>query len=130
MKRITYALLGAMTLAGGSLAAHHGIGAYQQDVTVSIDGTILDMLFEDPHVMLQISASDGFDYTVTWLSASELAPTGVEASTLRPRQYVVVTGSPSVNPRAHRMSLVQEIARPEDGWRWIAGTSADGGTAN
>ena len=65
MNRMIYALLGAMALAGGSLAAHHGNGGYQEDVTVSIDRTILEMLFEDPHVLLQISGSDGFDYTVT-----------------------------------------------------------------
>jgi len=109
--------LGAAMLSGASVAAHHGYSAYQQDVTVVLEGTIQAVRYADPHTLLQIAASDG-SYTVEWRSATQLASMGVEATTFRPGQFVVITGSPMINPRAKRMSVVREIIRPDDGWRW------------
>ena len=117
MRRWLWIALGAATLSVASLGAHHGYAGYQQDVVVVLEGTIQEMRFSDPHTLLQIAAVDG-SYTVEWRAATQLASMGIDERTFRPGQYLVLTGSPSINPRAKRLSLVREIIRPDDGWRW------------
>jgi hypothetical protein len=36
----------------------------------------------------------------------------------RPNQYLIITGSPFINPRAKRVARVTDLYRPEDGLRW------------
>ena len=117
MRRGLWAALGAILLTGASVAAHHGYEAYQQDVSVTLEGTLLEMRFADPHTLLQVQGPDGA-YTIEWRAASQLAEMGVDERMFRPNQYLIITGSPFVNPRAKRMSMVTEPYRPEDGFRW------------
>ena len=117
MRRGLWTALVAVLLMGASVTAHHSFQAYEADVTVTPDGTIIETRFADPHTLLQIQGPDGA-YTVEWRPASELAALGIDERSFRPNQYLVITGSPFINPRAKRMSLVSEIVRPEDGWRW------------
>ena len=42
---------------------------------------------------------------------------GVPRGSLRPGDYVVVSGYPARDPDDHRL-FVQTISRPTDGWKW------------
>jgi len=117
MRRALWTALGAALLTGASLAAHHEYEAYQADVTVTLEGTLLEMRFADPHTLLQVQGPDG-SYTVEWRPASQLEAVGIDEGMFRPNQYLIITGSPFINPRAKRMALVSELYRPEDGFRW------------
>lgn len=116
-RRLACLALSTAMLTGVRAGAHHAYAAYQQDAVVVLEGTVQAMQFSDPHTLLQINALDG-SYVVEWRAASQLASMGIDETTFRVNDYLVLTGSPSVNPRAKRMSLVTEVFRPSDGWQW------------
>jgi hypothetical protein len=100
-----------------AIAAHHEEQAYVPDVTVTLEGTLIETRFGDPHTLLQVQGPDG-GYTVEWRPATELAAMGIDATMFRPNQYLIITGSPFINPRAKRVAILTELYRPEDGFHW------------
>jgi hypothetical protein len=42
---------------------------------------------------------------------------GIARDTLKPGDYVIVTGSPARNPTDPRIRM-KSILRPKDGWKW------------
>ena len=56
-------LIAALTLAAPA-AAHHGWGSYDSTRTVTVEATILDVKYENPHVEIVLE-HDGKRYTMT-----------------------------------------------------------------
>jgi hypothetical protein len=65
----TYLLAaGAVAIACGSAAAHHGWGSYEAAKPITVNGTIVTSTYENPHATITVKTSDKV-WTVT------LAPT-------------------------------------------------------
>jgi hypothetical protein len=117
MRRSVLALAAVVILLTGSVAvAHHSYADFDQDRTVSIEGTVEKVLFSNPHVVLTVRTRDAAAYTVTWNAANQLNRQGVPASQLKVGDTVVVSGSPS--KVAAELSRISEVRRPSDGWAW------------
>ena len=118
MKRIALVAITVAALAGGSAHAHHSYGDVFRDQTVSIEGAIDELVYANPHVMLKVKTKDSQLYTAEWGNTRTLAEAGVTSTTLKVGDHIVVTGSPMRDPTARKVTLLKEIHRPSDGWRW------------
>jgi hypothetical protein len=116
-----FALLAAM-LAGVSLQAHHGYSAFERENTVTIEGTIEQIMYMNPHTILMVKTTDSRIYTVEWLSLPQLQRAGINYDTLKNGDRVVLSGAPARDPAVPKMSIVRNLKRTSDGWNWPAPT--------
>ena len=57
-------------------------------------------------------------YTLEWQNLIQLRHGNVGPTTLQAGDRVIVSGSPPRDPTSHTITLLQEIQKPSDGWRW------------
>ena len=103
--------------------AHHSFPAtYNLQQTISIEGTVVQFLYRNPHsfVNVMVPAKDGKTVTwaVEWGAGGALSSSGVKSDTLKPGDKVKVTGNPARDASTHRLRMVS-IERPSDGWKWV-----------
>lgn len=120
-------MLAAMlaAIAGAPASAHHSFPAtYLVDQTTTIQGTVVQFLFRNPHafvyVMVPNGGGKGTTWVVEWGAIGSLGADNVTHDTLKAGDKVIVTGNPSRDPTLHRLRM-RSIERPADGWKW-AGT--------
>jgi hypothetical protein len=115
------AVAGAI-VCGSQVAAHHSLAAtYREDATVTIRGELVQFVYRNPHSLMHVIVQENsrapVRYAVEWGSAGELVAQGVTRETLKPGDFVVITGSPSRAPSDHRIR-VTALERPSDGFVW------------
>jgi hypothetical protein len=124
-------LVGALACAI-PLSAHHSIaGAYDSSNPVTVDGTVRQFHFVNPHPFITVTAKDQQGRSKDWRMEMdnrwELEAIGMAASTLKPGDRVVVIGS---RGRQEANSLyVRRLDRPADGfWYEQVGTTPRAGS--
>lgn len=123
MKRyLGFVLVAVVALLGARAYAHHSFAAtYFSDETVTIEGELVQFLFRNPHsfvhVLVNKEDSEVIRYAVEWSGAGALGGQGVTRETLKPGDYVEITGAPSRNPTENRI-LMRSLHRPSDGFGW------------
>jgi len=104
--------------------AHHALSEYDSARVTTIEGTLSEIRIKNPHSTLMVQASGGGEpadrWTVEWLAALVLKHEGVENTTLRPGDRLIITGNPSRDPGARRLWL-RTVTRSADGWTWTGG---------
>lgn len=115
--------LAFLVAANVSVNAHHSFAAfYDEDQSVSIQGTIVELAYRNPHAWVQFDARDNDGRIqrigAEWANPGRLARQGILQDTLKPGDRVIVTGSPSRNPSELKMHL-KGIVRVSDGWKWV-----------
>ena len=118
MRRTVPAATCLLVLLATSAGAHHSYGEFDRDHPVTIEGVVQQVILGNPHAIVQVRTDNNIIYTAEWGNALQLARTGVKAGTLRAGDRILLTGSPLKDPSFHTISLVSEIRRPADGWRW------------
>src|SRR4051794_27426004 len=102
-------LFAAAAIALGSPAyAHHSFAAtYLEDQTVTLQGTLVQFLYRNPHsfVHIMVKEKDGSEvrYAIEWGGAGQLGQSGVSRETLQPGDTVVITGNPGRVATDHRL---------------------------
>ena len=123
MKRYLVAPLAVVALAVGAQAlAHHSFAAtYLEDQSMTIEGELVQFQLRNPHayVHVVVKEPDGsmVRYVVEWGSPTQLSGTGVTRNTLKPGDYVIISGNPGRDPANHRVRLLT-LRRPKDGLSW------------
>jgi hypothetical protein len=124
MNRKYLALLAATStvLLGPPVQAHHSFAAtYFVDQEISIDGTLTQFMFRNPHsfvkVMVKDKAGQEQVWSVEWGGGAQLTQEHVTRDTLKTGDHVVVSGNPGRDPNEHRIRL-HKIVRTSDGWTW------------
>jgi hypothetical protein len=123
MKRLVCcSLVGSAVLSAGAAFAHHSFAAtYFVDKEVTVEGTLTQFLFRNPHSFVKLQAPDDKGQLVTWAvewgGGAQLSQEHVTRDTLKPGDHVVVTGNPGRDPSDHRIRL-HRIVRSSDGWKW------------
>jgi hypothetical protein len=78
--------------------------------------------YVNPHAWLHVAALDKAGQLrrvgAEWGNPNGLRQQGIRVDTLRPGDWVIITGSPSRDPTAYKMHL-KGIERPADGWTWV-----------
>jgi hypothetical protein len=85
-------------LAGAAqLGAHHGGAAFEQGQTLTFTGTVTEMTFTNPHVLVywDVTKDGATEKWSGWLTApTKLARAGWTKSTLKPGDKIEVSGTP------------------------------------
>ena len=119
MAHWTLSLAAAILVSGMAADAHHSISSiYDGSRRVTVDGIVSQFQLVNPHPFLFIDVKDGDGRTEQWQlemdNRSELAAIGVTATTFKPGDRVVVSGSLA---RAQPQSLyLLRLDRPADGF--------------
>jgi hypothetical protein len=115
-------LVAATLFSGGAAYAHHSFAAtYFVDREITVEGTLTQFLFRNPHSFVKVQAPDDKGemqtWSVEWGGGAQLNRERVTRDTLKPGDHVIVTGNPGRDPTEHRIRL-HKIVRPADGWKW------------
>lgn len=114
---ITLALTSA--LAAAPAFAHHSYAEFDRGKTVTITGELQKIDWRNPHIVLTVKTKDAGTYQVFWLSSSWLRRySGAMRENLKVGDPVSVSGSPHRDPDVHIITLITEVYRLSDGWRW------------
>ncbi|MGH9254135.1 MAG: DUF6152 family protein [Vicinamibacterales bacterium] len=108
-------MLGLLT---STSSAHHSIsGYYDTSRDVTIEGTVSQFRFVQPHPFVVVDVRRG-SATEQWEleldNRWELAEVGITETTLKPGDRVIVSGSPARREPQHM--YVQRLNRPADGF--------------
>jgi len=117
-------VLGFGVLVGSVPAAgHHSFAAYYfEDQSVSIEGEVTAFEYVNPHAWLHVLAPDDAGQWrrvgAEWGNPGRLSRQGIAVDTLKPGDWVIITGSPSRDQTQYKVHL-KGIERPADGWKWV-----------
>lgn len=125
MRRALVGFVVAGAFIGGVPAfAHHSFAAtYFEDKSLTIEGSVVEFDFRNPHSLLTLEVPDdgtAATWLAEWRSAGRLLSDGVSKETLHPGDHVIVTGSPGHIAGEHKIHL-KKINRPADGFHWEQG---------
>lgn len=119
MTRSFPAVVAILVLAGISARAHHGHTDFLLNRTVTVEGTLEDLRYANPHVVLKIRTAEGVIYSAEWQAASWLQyHAHVMLTTLRVGDQLIVSGAPSRDPASRELVRLKEVRRPRDGWTY------------
>ena len=117
MSRILVTAIAVACLTATSVNAHHSYAAFDREHPVSIEGDIERVVFANPHVTLTLHSGET-TYSVEWGNLRQMGLWNIAKETLAAGDHVIVTGSVTYDRADHRLSVVQGIRRPADGWNW------------
>jgi hypothetical protein len=121
-KSSLFLLIAAVLVFGSRAYAHHSFAAtYFVDQSVTVNGTVKEFLWRNPHSFIKVEAPDEKGETqmwsIEWGGGAQLFQAHVTRDTLKPGDHVVIVGNPGRDPVEHRVRI-KSIARPSDGWKW------------
>jgi DNA/RNA endonuclease YhcR with UshA esterase domain len=123
MSRSSLALLAVAAILGcTAVQAHHSFAAtYFVDKEITIDGTLTQFMYRNPHSFVKVMAKDGTGqeqlWSIEWGGGAQLIQEHVTRDTLKPGDHVIVTGNPGRDPNERRIRL-HKIVRTSDNWTW------------
>ena len=92
-----------MSLAIPAIAHHSGVGRYDPNATMELDGEIAKITWRNPHIYINLTTSDASGDLVTWIveggSPNRLRRSGIERDVIRPGDRVRIAGWPPVTER-------------------------------
>lgn len=99
--------------------AHHSIaGMYDQGRRVTLDGTIAQFQFVNPHPFVMVDVRDASGAAQSWKAELdnrwELLDVGVTATTFKAGDRIIVSGSPGRDRTP--LMYVWRLERPTDGF--------------
>jgi hypothetical protein len=100
--RAFFLVLAATVIAGLPLAAHHGRGAtFDMKKQLTLKGTVSQVKWQNPHVLISIDVKDDGGNVVTWTfensNVHTLATQGYNRNTLKIGQPVTAVLNPAAN---------------------------------
>ena len=114
MKTKFLLLLTTAFLLGASAFAHHGRASYSQDI-ISLDATVTEFRFVNPHVQVYFDITTEAGETEHWqgelTAPNKLARGGWTKSTLQPGDQIRITGRAARND-GHSVAI-NEIIMPD-----------------
>src|ERR1700683_16601 len=122
VKRTILVFLVAAPRSASSASAHHSFAAtYFVDQEITVEGTLTQFLYRNPHSFVKVDAKDDKGnvqtWSIEWGGGAQLTQEHVTRDTLKPGDHVMVSGNPGRDPTEHRTGL-HKIVRPFDGWKW------------
>jgi len=115
-------ILAAALLSGITASAHHSQAAqYDTSKKVSLEGTMVQFQFRNPHSFVQVEAPDETGqvvrWSIEWGGSGQLTGQGVSRTTLKYGDVVTITANPSRTPNDHKLHMLT-LHRKSDGFGW------------
>jgi hypothetical protein len=111
----------ALAISGRAYAHHSFAATYFVDQTITVNGTVKEFLWRNPHSFIKVEGPDEKGevqtWSIEWGGGAQLTQAHVTRDTLRPGDKVVIMGNPGRDATEHRVRI-KSIARPSDGWKW------------
>jgi len=118
LKRLLFGV--SLALAAGSIQAHHSAAMFDMSKTVTLQGTVKEFQYTNPHSWLQVLVPSPDGKTVEWGFETEgpstLLRVGIKLKTFQPGDKVTIVAHP------------MRDGRPAGAW--ISATKADGTVYN
>lgn len=98
MKKFAALAAGVVLLSfSGPLFAHHGGAQYDKEHAVTVNGTVTEYMFTNPHVQIHFDVKNDDGTVDKWIaetgSPQRLFRFGWNANTLKPGDKITVTGA-------------------------------------
>ena len=102
--------------------SHHSFAAhYFEEQSMTVRGEVAEFEYKSPHawvhVLVKDEAGEVQRYSAEWSNPNRLQQLRITKDTLRPGDFVIVTGSPGRNAAERKIHL-KRLERPSDGWNW------------
>jgi hypothetical protein len=115
-------VLGVALLSAVTIQAHHSQAAqYDRTKQVTIQGTIVQFQYRNPHSFLHVEAPDEggemHRWSIEWGGAAQLTLQGVNRTTLKYGDVVTIVANPSRTPNDYKLQIVS-LRRTADGFGW------------
>jgi hypothetical protein len=118
MSRFTSPLVALALLSASPVLAHHNYSAFDRTQRVTIEGTLEELVYGNPHILMKVRAGSDL-YVASWETPRQVSrQANFTATTFHVGDRIVVTGSPKRDGTSHELALLSEVVRPVDGWRW------------
>jgi hypothetical protein len=132
-KLMALAILAGSVL-GASAYAHHSVAAtYIVDKEITIDATVIEFMYANPHSFLKVQSRDikgGMQtWAIEWGGVLQLSREGVLKDSLKPGDRIIVSGNPARQIGDHRIRA-HSIYRPYDRWKWAGRAASNEQEAN
>jgi hypothetical protein len=116
------AVIAVQMMFSSAANAHHSFPAtYLVDQTVTIEGTVVQFMFRNPHSFVHVLAPDKdgnmVRWAVEWGAGGSLSNDNINKDTLKPGDKVIVIGNPGRVAADHRLHM-NSIERTSDHWKW------------
>jgi hypothetical protein len=116
----------AILLWVGTLLAHHSASNYETDKLVTLQGTVTNFRFGNPHPVVYFQAKDAAGNMAEWIAESGAPParwynSGWRANALKSGDEITITGGPAKDGR--KMLRIRKIVSP-GGKEWTEGAAA------
>ena len=98
--------------------AHHSYAAFDPCKPIALEGEINKVEWVNPHIVIELRTQEVANYRIEWFALGQLAQANIATGTLQTGDHVVISGAPMRDPNLKVLSLLSEIRRPSDGWRW------------
>ena len=105
VKKVPVLLLPLVVLLAGSgpLFAHHGAANFDSAKTVTVEGTVTEYVWTNPHVYVRVDAKDESGNTVQWVieaqSVVNQANAGWTKNMFKPGDHVSIDATPAKGGR-------------------------------
>jgi uncharacterized protein DUF6152 len=119
MKARLVTALAVSVAASAPVAAHHSLSEYDVSLRLTLNVTVREFRFVNPHPFLLVESRVGSLASVWRLELDnrvELVEIGMSANTFTPGDRLLVTGSPGQHEKP--ILYVRELDRPSDGFRY------------
>jgi DUF917 family protein len=118
----------ATAILGTAVSAHHAHPDFALDRNARVEGTVVSVQFQNPHVLIRVRTADSMTYMAEWQGAYFLeshpelvgSHMPVRSDTLRAGDRVVIVGAPSRDTALRGLVNLREVRRLNDGWVWQA----------
>lgn len=120
--RLALLVVTAAWLPDATASAHHSQAAqYDTSKKVTIEGTLVQVQFRNPHTFVHVEAPDDKGvvqrWSIEWGGAGQLTLQGLTRTTLKYGDVLTITASPSRTPDDHKLHMVT-LKRASDGFGW------------
>lgn len=92
------AVVAAVVVSAQPVLGHHGGAAFDQTKSVTMEGTVTELTFANPHVLVFFDVKNGEGDVVKWsgwlTAPNKLARAGWTKRTLVAGDHVTITGTP------------------------------------
>ena len=121
-RRLALLVVTGACVLGATASAHHSQAAqYDTSKKVTIEGTLVQVQFRNPHTFVHVEAPDDKGvvqrWSIEWGGAGQLALQGLTRTTLKYGDILTITASPSRTPDDHKLHMVT-LKRASDGFGW------------